>query len=263
MIEVDRKSVAMKEWLKRVLPGFLLTLVYRIRSYNLIRGKLTYREDGLATTHNSDFMCEPRFAEAYAIGKAVGVWQDADIHWRAYVACWAAAKGKALEGDFVECGVYRGSVSRMVMHYIDFNRMTSRKFYLLDTFDGLVDRYISDEEKRQGRRAGVYEETFEAVRSTFDDFSNVKIIRGTVPETLPEVTAEKIAYLSLDMNCAGPEVAAAEYFWPRMTSGAVIVLDDYGFSGHIEQKHAMDSFAAGKGVGVLSLPTGQGLLFKP
>lgn len=253
----------MKDTLKRVLPGPLLRLIYRIRSYNLVRGKLTYRQDGLATTHNADFMRDPKFLAAYAAGRAVGVWQNADIHWRAYVACWAAAKGVSLEGDFVECGVYRGSVSRMVMEYIGFERMEGRKFYLLDTFSGLVEKYISDEEKRQGRRAGVYEETFDAVRETFEEFANVEIVRGTVPETLPEVRSEKVCYLSLDMNCAEPEVAAAEYFWPRLSSGAVIVLDDYGFAGHHEQKRAMDEFAAGVGVAVLSLPTGQGLIFKP
>jgi O-methyltransferase len=255
--------MTIKDDLKKILPTPLLSLIYRLRSYNLVQGNLTYRQDGLATAHNADFMREPRFASAYEAGKAVGVWQNADIHWRAYVACWAAAKGAALEGDFVECGVYRGSISRMVMDYVGFRRMPDRKFYLLDTFSGLVEKYISDEEKRQGRRAGVYEETFEAVRSTFADIPNVEIIRGTVPDTLPEVRSQKVCYLSLDMNCAEPELAAAEYFWPRLSSGAVIVLDDYGFAGHHEQKKAMDGFAASVGVEVLSLPTGQGLIFKP
>lgn len=48
-----------------------------------------------------------------------------------------------------------------------------------------------------------------------------------------------------------------------MVSGAIVVLDDYGWSGHEEQKHAFDSFARSRGVEVLSLPTGQGLILKP
>ena len=64
------------------------------------------------------------------------------------------------------------------------------------------------------------------MRTTFRDFPNVVIVPGMVPETLSSVKAEKICDLSLDMNAAVPEIAAAEYFWPRMSSGAVIVLDD-------------------------------------
>jgi hypothetical protein len=90
-----------------------------------------------------------------------------------------------------------------------------------------------------------------------------QIIKGTVPETLPECTAEKICYLSIDMNCAGPEIAAANYFWDKLVAGAVIVLDDYGFMGHEEQQKAFDAFAKEKKVQILQLPTGQGIIFKP
>ena len=75
--------------------------------------------------------------------------------------------------------------------------------------------------------------------------------------------AEKVCYVSLDMNAARPEIAAAEFFWPKMSSGAVMVLDDYGWPFHEVQKREFDAFAARHGVTVLPLPTGQGLMFKP
>jgi hypothetical protein len=65
------------------------------------------------------------------------------------------------------------------------------------------------------------------------------------------------------MNCVAPEIAAAEYFWDKLVPGAVVILDDYGWEAHYEQKLAFDRFAARKGVMVLTLPTGQGLIFKP
>ncbi len=65
------------------------------------------------------------------------------------------------------------------------------------------------------------------------------------------------------MNIAAPEVAAIEYFWDKLVTGAPIVLDDYGWSHYHEQQLALDAFAARKGVAIASLPTGQGLLFKP
>jgi len=224
---------------------------------------VTYDQDGLVTAHNADFMSDDRFARAYKKGEETGSWSGAKIHWRAHVACWAAERGKSLEGDFVECGVNRGGYSRTVMEYIGFAQMKDRKFYLLDTYEGLAERYISDEEKKLGRQAGGYEECYELVKKTFAPFENAVIIKGTVPDTLSEVKAEKIAYLSIDMNCAEPEIAAANYFWDKLTTGAAMLLDDYGWEQHIVQKRAFDEFAKSKNVSILSLPTGQGLILKP
>lgn len=252
-----------KSFLKRVLPEFILTPIYLARSYNIVQGKLTYRQDGLFTTHTTHFLSDPKFVEAYELGRQVGIFCESRIHYRAYIACWAGFKGRELDGDYVECGVYRGALSRMVMHYVDFDRMSHKRFYLLDTFAGIPECSISEEERQRGRRAGVFEESFEAVQQTFRDLPNVVIVRGTIPDTLSQVRAEKVCYLSLDMNTAAPEIAAAEYFWPKMSSGAVIVLDDYGFTYHEVQRRMFDEFAAQQGVKVLPLPTGQGLIFKP
>ena len=121
---------------------------------------------------------------------------------------------------------------------------------------------LTAEELRR-RRPASFEDSYETVRKTFRAFENVTIVRGVVPDTLEQVKSERIAYLSLDMNAAAPEVAAAEYFWPRMVSGAVMVLDDYGWPYHEVQKRELDAFAARRGVKVLPMPTGQGLIFKP
>ena len=83
------------------------------------------------------------------------------------------------------------------------------------------------------------------------------------PETLPQVRAEKIAYLHLDTNCSPPEIAAIQFFWERLLPGAFVLFDDYAFCGCRSQKIAADRFAQEKWVKILSLPTGQGLLVKP
>ena len=104
---------------------------------------------------------------------------------------------------------------------------------------------------------------YEAVLKTFKGF-NTKIIRGAVPETLPEVDSDQIAYLSVDMNCIQPEIDALNYFWEKMVPGGIIVLDDYGY-GNItnDQRLAHDEFAHSKGVEILSVPTCQGIIIKP
>jgi hypothetical protein len=84
-----------------------------------------------------------------------------------------------------------------------------------------------------------------------------------VPQTLEEVTARDVAFLAIDMNCAEPEVAALDHFWSRLSTGGLVILDDYAFAEpYRRQKDALDAWAARAGVPILTLPTGQGLLVK-
>ena len=252
--------------LKKVLPDRAVDLYrvlrYPVETYAVIRGPVSYNQDGLATMHNADFLSDPLFKTSYELGEKTGSFRGNRVHWRAHVACWAATHAALLDGDFVECGVYRGGLARIIVNYISFQRL-SKTFYLLDTFEGLVEKYISDEEKALGKRAGIYEECYDATRATFANFANVRLVRGPVPDTLPLVDAKRVAYLSLDMNCAPPEIAAAEYFWDKLVPGGIILLDDYGWPGYETQKRAFNKFAAERSTSVLSLPTGQGLILKP
>jgi O-methyltransferase len=253
-----------KRFLLRVLPATGVKLIHVLRHPEMYRfvNDLTYDQDGLATQHNCDFMEDERFVRAYQQGESTGSWSDAKVHWRAHVACWAADRAKELAGDFVECGVNKGGLALTVAHYVQFQTL-NKTFYLLDTFRGLTEKYLSEEEKRlRGGESG-YEECYAEVKETFRPFTNVVIVRGAVPETLDQVKSEMISYLSIDMNCVEPEIEAAEFFWKKLVSGAVLLLDDYGWAGHIAQKRAFDQFAAEKGVPILSLPTGQGLIIKP
>ena len=190
------------------------------------------------------------------------------IQWRVFVVCWAAEHASRLEGDFVECGVSTGMFSRAIVDFIDFNRLSPRQFYLLDTYHGIPLQYLTDNERESGHAEAKNErlystDSYEQVKETFRQFPGVVVVRGEIPGTLSQVPSAKVAYLSIDLNCAAPEIAAGEYFWPRLVPGAVVVLDDYGFPTHEDQKEAWDAFAARRGVRVLPLPTGQGLLLKP
>lgn len=229
---------------------------------------LTFSEDLLYTYHNADFLKDPLFIESYAAGKATDKYgillKNYDIRWRIHVLCWAAFHANHLEGDFVDCGVNTGIFSRSIIHYIDFNS-TGKKYYLLDTFNGLDPLYSTEKEmsKNDGYGYANQDQLYETVYQTFKDF-NVEIIRGAVPETLNQVKSNKICFLSIDMNCVIPEIEALNFFWDKIVSGGIIILDDYGYANSTnDQKEAHDKFAKSKGVMVLTLPTCQGLIIKP
>lgn len=237
----------------------------RHRNYHhLPKADLEYSEDNLYTFNAAPFLAEERFQRAYARGVATDSWHGGDIRWRAYVACWAAAHAARLPGDFVECGVNRGGLAHTIVDYVGFARLDKR-FFLVDTFAGLVPEYLSESERDKGfleHYAYYKDNSRDQVADTFSDYPNVHVIQGAVPDVLPDVPVALVAFLSLDMNSTLPEVKAAEHFWERMASGAVLLLDDYTQKLHSEQQTAFDQFASQRGTRVLALPTGQGLILK-
>jgi len=226
---------------------------------------LQYAQDGVYTVHNAEFLKDERFRNAYrlGLGEDHNLGPNPHIEWRVYVCCWALKNARMLEGDFVECGVNTGILSRAAVEYADFGQMKDRTLYLMDTFEGIPESQFVDAERAMGLdKRYVYGDTFAAVQQKFSKFPNVRLVKGRIPESLSEVKSTKIAYLSIDMNAAAPEVAALEYFWPKLVDGAVVVFDDYNWRLHVNQKRAIDQFVARVGSEVLALPTGQGLIVK-
>lgn len=249
--ESQRKALV--DWANRHSGNWLNRWLY---------GRASYNQDGLVSVHSADFMHEPPFAAAYAAGAATGSWSG-NLHWRAHVYCWAAARGMQIPGDFVECGVNRGGYALTAMHYTGFAQ-SDKRFFLLDTFDDLPEEQISAAEREAGIGRGAYSQCHETVLRTFAPYADrAVVVRGAVPGTLAAIDARQIAFLSLDMNIREPEIAAANHLWDRLSPGAVLLLDDYGWRKHREQKLAFDDFAARRGVPLLALPTGQGLIIKP
>jgi len=224
--------------------------------------KITYNQDGLSTVHNNGFMKDTAFAKAEQAGASTGSWSD--IHWRVHTILWAASHCKNIEGDFVECGSNKGGFARAICEYLSFKDV-NKDFYLLDTFKGLATTHFNENEKKAGRDVvlqDAYTDCYSEVVKTFQPFTNVKIIRGTVPETLVDVKSDKIAFLSVDMNCVEPELAALNFFWDKLSTGGMIVLDDYAYVDYYHQYEAHNKWASTKGIKILSLPTGQGLIVK-
>jgi Macrocin-O-methyltransferase (TylF) len=231
-------------------------------------GEDVFNFDGLKSVHNHDFMVDTQFMDAYARGvKATGT--NYQWYWRVHIGLWAAATAIKLDGDFVECGVNRGFLSSAIMHRLDWDT-TGRTFYLLDTFAGIDLKYLNNNELDAGIRernqndlnSGFYTQNVKGVMDNFSEWHNKKIIVGSIPETLPQITSDKIAFLHLDLNCTEPEVDTIEYLWDRLCCGAVILLDDYAYAGYHPQKVGMDTWAVKRDIAIASLPSGQGLIIK-
>lgn len=231
-----------------------------------------YCSDQIAVRKHLGFLYDETFTRGYQRACQAGG-GDWGIHWRFHTCLWAARNGLLLDGDFVECGVGRGFNSSGIMAALDWDD-TGRQFYLFDTFTGIVEELCTDEEKAhlldqwggvEAHNRGMaqnYAESYESVERNFAEWSNVTLVEGAIPATLKDVAIDKVAYLHIDMNCVVPEIEAIEFFWPKLTTGASVVLDDYAYAGYHLQYNAWNEWAKRNNRAILTLPTGQGLIVK-
>lgn len=151
-----------------------------------------------------------------------------------------------IEGDFVECGVWRGgSVMAMASELKSMGQM-DRRIWLYDTFAGMTPPTSADIEAGTGISAeSMLEATPVAdgdnvwcvagmadvqanVRSTGYPFDQFRFVEGDVGQTLLHSAPEKIALLRLDTDWYESTKRELEVLYPRLSVGGVCIFDDYG-----------------------------------
>jgi hypothetical protein len=158
------------------------------------------------------------------------------------VATIAACKyALTLEGDFVECGVWRGGNSIAARLIFDEAR-SGKLVWLFDTFAGMTAPTAEDTtsfsekpaaETFRERQADDHNEwcyaSLEDVQRNFPtSLERVRFVKGDVIETLKGELPEKIAVLRLDTDFYESTKAELEALYPRLVKGGVLIIDDYG-----------------------------------
>ncbi len=219
------------------------------------KGATLYASDNIITwNRNLSFLRDDYFIRIIRDEKNTGV--EKSILWRLYVLLYFAEMAGQREGDFVELGCHTGFTAGHVVQKVDFKKL-GKKYYLYDLFEW------KEGDKHTHLPGHDNKNMYEEVKARFASFPFVRIIKGSVPESLSQGFPEKIAFAHIDMNHPDPEVGALERVLPILSSGGVIIFDDYGWWGYSAQKMALDPIIERNGLKVLELPTGQGLLIKP
>lgn len=254
-----RKMVKRSVWFTLRSAARILSMVPGSQRMVVLPGPPSYvgqGGDGLTTVHNASFMYEPDFQLAYRRGVEAAGW-DYGIYWRIHVALWAASNAVEIPGDFVELGTGRGMVLSSILRDLDWGN-ADKRVWLIDTFKpGKPDKLTGVQE---GPQSPYYAANAEAVRQNFAQWPKVHVVEGLVPDVLSKIPVETVSFLHIDLNMPDPEVAGLRHFWPLLSHGAMVLLDDYANWGREDQYRAINGIADEIGVSVLSLPTGQGLI---
>ena len=59
-------------------------------------------------------------------------------------------------------------------------------------------------------------------------FPNVEIVKGWIPDVLSTLAEQNYRFVHVDVDLYQPTLDSLGYFYPRMTVGGIIVIDDYG-----------------------------------
>jgi len=218
-----------------------------------------FEGDGFATWHYSPFLDDPEFQRRYAT--VANTWPGSDNRWRVWILTRSAIHCASLDGSFAEFGVYRGGCTFMVLS--ECRPRAGRSVFLFDTFRGIPDTNLTDQEAKAGFGGRLSDASVEEVRDRLAPWQEqVQFVVGDVFETLRATETGPLAFVHLDLNAAAPTEFALEYIWSRLVPGGMVVFDDYGWAQYSDQKQLIDKFFADKRDGLMALPTGQALTVK-
>jgi hypothetical protein len=238
---------------------------------SLHQSPLSFRTDGLLTSHHTNFNDDPKFRQV--IDRIKCQIDHSTYHeYRIYVALQLARFAQLSGGSIVECGVGEGAFAMAVLYYWD----VKEPILLVDTFAGIdpkllskeeVDRWgMSAEERSKTVLAGSYKmSSLEQVSSRFTAYPNVAFLKGSCPYVVEENLGrfQNIGMLHIDMNTAMPEAETLKLLYDRVRVPGFILFDDYGFEGLSPQRVAVDAACRELGIDIpMTLPTGQGLIVK-
>jgi len=150
-----------------------------------------------------------------------------------------------IEGDMVECGVWKGGSMMAVAYALLGLGRKERGLYLYDTFEGMTQPTYVDfdylgnkamdrfniEKKSENASTWALASLDEVKQNLFQtgyERARIHFVKGRVEDTLPKEAPEKIALLRLDTDWYESTLHELTHLYPRLSRGGILIIDDYG-----------------------------------
>jgi len=150
-----------------------------------------------------------------------------------------------IEGDLVECGVWKGGSSMLMALMLKKYGIRDKKIYLYDTFEGMsepssIDKTIKgvsastllDKEKKEKENFVLCHSPIEEVKNTLFSTGypqeNLIFVKGKVEDTLLEHVPGRISVLRLDTDWYESTKIELQILYPLLSEKGVLIIDDFG-----------------------------------
>jgi hypothetical protein len=169
----------------------------------------------------------------------------------AYFLAMGVSRTARVPGALAEVGVFQGASAKLICEV-----KGDRELYLFDTFEGLPDVEKCDSADFHAAQFA-YSET--SVREYLANYPNVQIFKGLFPQSGTSIVGKRFSFVHLDVDLYKATLASLEFFYPRLSVGALLVSHDYLASG---VRQAFDEFFDDKPEPVLELLGSQCVIVK-
>lgn len=150
-----------------------------------------------------------------------------------------------IEGDIVECGVWRGGSTMCGLYKLVSTGNAHRSIYLYDTYEGMAEPGKKDtgifgesalDEFNRTKKGSIGSDWCLAditdvtnnVKQTGYPLERILFVKGKVEDTIPQTIPDKIAILRLDTDWYESTYHELVHLYPRLVKGGVLIIDDYG-----------------------------------
>jgi O-methyltransferase len=144
-----------------------------------------------------------------------------------------------IEGDVIECGIWKGGNILGIMEYFDFYKIYNKKIWLYDTFQGMTNPSGIDEDFEGCKASDILNSVMchsplDEVKKTLSlskyPEENIKIVIGDVRESLNSDSnlPKKISVLRLDTDFYDSTKKELEVLYPLLDEKGILIVDDYG-----------------------------------
>ncbi|MEM5471276.1 TylF/MycF/NovP-related O-methyltransferase [Hoeflea sp. AS60] len=173
-----------------------------------------------------------------------------------------------LEGDVIECGVYRGSTTRLMGRSLR-QRAPSKKLFACDSFEGFPQDRILDADlgpfrfrfkiQRKFRHAS---DVPQRLFQFFDTYRvNGYVVKGFFSDTLPKLKPRRYCFMFIDCDIYESHLDCLNALYEQLVPGGIVVFDDYAEPKWPGASRAVDEFFADQPVKLERLASGRKALW--
>lgn len=204
--------------------------------------------------HGRLYLQDEAFQRYYERFMDAGNWHSLD---RKYFLDQLLPLATQAEGDLVECGTWNGASAWLMCRH---GNSAGRHVHIFDSFEGLSAPTEADGDYWEG---GDLECGEDVVHRNLAEFKGAfTTYAGWIPDRFADVAERRFCFVHVDVDLYEPTRDSIRWFWPRLSPGGIILLDDHGFASCPGARKAALEYFNAEGVPVVDVPTGQGFVQK-